>query len=871
MNATATTIPAAIIPPADWLTPAVAEEHPAIEYISNLFGQDPFAGDEDDNIFFMRIRNKKDRRNTTGRDEVHLSGLKTISKAASPATIAQLEKFQSAGFDIYVCMNPFPKGTTERKQRLVLNVRNLFIDADGTKPTLQMVEDAVRANEIPAPHSVLESSPGKCHICWHVAGFTSSEAKAMLVALAEKFGGDPASTDLHRVLRLPGFRNFKYDSQPICKLLEFHPEIERYPKELFKVATTPVASNGAPIASSELAVIAKYLEENAAEAKFALGARQDDGDAFKWEFECPWASEHSTGNPTAAVMLFEDGSLQYKCFHGHCNGIDGPKRGWSDIRALWAERVGHRQKFGNPPLDASCLKTAGLSRSVEPVEAVSPNTTASVSEQQEDVTAKPVESSLIPASAVVLPADAAAHIDGFFYHPGDKIIPRVWIHEGFNALATKTIWIGPEKAEKSLFALRKAMHEACGADWFGYHSTGPIKVSYFDAENPVEDIDDRYKELLSEFSPEQQVLINENLRVFKGRAYLQTKCSFDFENTSFWKDFAEKENKRGSVSYYFDCLYQFHYKQAKDNEGLKDVIDSLHGYVGLQNAFTMMHHTHKEMNEDLGKQSKTALRFIGARSWSNKIYGGGHVKKMADIVACQERFEVREGSEVQECFLDFAVFSRIAPDSPLLSFEDDIERKYKRNMVISLSAQANQVLYALADARGPWQSMYQAAKAVASVCSKRKAYERLKELVTKGYLLEGRDGCLVLRAGSNGALRRDGAEVQAEMTEEHAKSTRKWLQNLMGDSACSVESVKAMAKRDGYNWESIRKNRGAWGIRSFELNGSQMWQVCPQSEQQTLMLSWESTQQIFAVGRGTPPPSELLLPEVDDKTLVTLT
>jgi len=39
----------------------------------------------------------------------------------------------------------------------------------------------------------------------------------MLRAIARRFGGDPASTDSTRVLRLPGFANRKYDSEFIVK------------------------------------------------------------------------------------------------------------------------------------------------------------------------------------------------------------------------------------------------------------------------------------------------------------------------------------------------------------------------------------------------------------------------------------------------------------------------------------------------------------------------------------------------------------------------------------------------------------------------------------------------------------------------------
>jgi hypothetical protein len=127
--------------------------------------------------------------------------------------------------------------------------------------------------------------------------------------------------------------------------------------------------------------------------------------------------------------------------------------------------------------------------------------------------------------------------------------------------------------------------------------------------------------------------------------------------------------------------------------------------------------------------------------------------------------------------------------------------------------------------------MYQATQVVSGVCSKRTAYLRIQDLVTKGYLLEGEDGRLVLRAGSDGMLRRPDADVQSDMTAEHAKSARTWLLGLIQNTAFPVEGIKTMARQKGYNWDYIRKNRGAWGVESSNLNGMPVWQAsCPQNE-----------------------------------------
>ena len=325
--------------------------HPALEYIDQIFGHDPFAGEEDDNVFFFGIHATKVYRDFTGRQvpTTRSFSLMSIKQASSAENLANLLRHEEGGWNIYVSMNPFPAGSPSRLERLVKNVRNLFIESDGGN-SLELIEAAVYAGVIPPPHTVLESSPGKYHIVWHVQGFSTLEAKAMLRALANKFGGDPASTDLHRVLRLPGFHNLKYAEKPEVRLLEFHPEVERYHKSEFKIEYVPLQAPDAPITALALKNIIGHIERNADEAQFTLSARQEFGDGYQWEVTCPWALSHTTPGNTALVMLLPDGKPQFNCFHSHCS-----KRGWSDIRNLWEETVKHPQQFTGElgvPLDA---------------------------------------------------------------------------------------------------------------------------------------------------------------------------------------------------------------------------------------------------------------------------------------------------------------------------------------------------------------------------------------------------------------------------------------------------------------------------------------------------------------------------------------
>lgn len=424
-------------------------------------------------------------------------------------------------------------------------------------------------------------------------------------------------------------------------------------------------------------------------------------------------------------------------------------------------------------------------------------------------------------------ATAKAKMDNFFYDPAEDVAPRVWIHTGFDAMKCRVIWVGTEKAEKSLFALRKAMHEAAGKDWLNYPSNGPIVVAYFDAENPTEDIDDRYNALMEEFTGQEQILIRKNLSIFKGREWLEKNegSNFLYTNEVFWADYADECKARGTVSYYFDCLYQFHNLEAKNNEGLKTVVERLHKYVGLETSFKMLHHTHKESDENMGKPKRTALRYIGARSWSNKIYGGGHVKKMADVIVCQERFEERDGSTVLENFIDFASYSRIAMDSILMSFEDDAEEKYLRHLVVSLSMHSQNALDELKmKGGGPWASRFEAAKCLS--VSKRIGYKLLNDLISKGYLISGKDGCLVVRSGAGEAAKQADLRSAAQATEEHSRSAKKWLRGFLKDGPVSITTIKAAVKGNGFEWESIQKNKKRDGIVSeIGADGGIRWRL----------------------------------------------
>jgi RepB DNA-primase from phage plasmid len=315
---------------------SLAPVHPAIPYLEKLFV-------EDDHIIFQVIHPSS--------KDVKVVPAMSMEQATRPETMTRLEELQAQGFNVYVSMNPFPPGTTARQEKFVEQIRNVFIDADADgEKSLQLIRADVTAGMIPAPHSILKTSPNKFHIAWHVDGFTPEEARALNRALANRYGGDPAATDLIRILRMPGFKNLKakYADKPVCELIE-ESERDPYSREQFKIETTVLKSNLAPAPPESLAKIIDRIESNAAEASFELGNREADNNGFRWEIKCPWSSSQTTPGDTGLIMLLEDGRPQYNCFHAHCTA-----RGWSDIRQLWQDKVGKRQRFGDAVEELPC-------------------------------------------------------------------------------------------------------------------------------------------------------------------------------------------------------------------------------------------------------------------------------------------------------------------------------------------------------------------------------------------------------------------------------------------------------------------------------------------------------------------------------------
>lgn len=324
--------------------------------------------------------------------------------------------------------------------------------------------------------------------------------------------------------------------------------------------------------------------------------------------------------------------------------------------------------------------------------------------------------------------DAVSILSRMWFNPQVEVAEREWVLEGLFPKTAFVAWIGPEKSEKSLFGMRQGMCIACGKNWNGFVCVKPRTVSYLDSENAMEDLHERYHELLTEFSADEQKLIEQNFHLVNGRDVVAAGISLDHSNEAFWKAFV---SDNPSEVFYLDCLYMFHSKSATDNEGLLKVLTKLRNYCGYDRCVVVAHHTRKRTDEEAARR-KTSLRNIGIRVWSDKAYGGGVFKKYADVIVGQERFDKRnENGDVTESCIDWQAYGRMISDTPMLSFEPDGEFRYRRRMVTNLSQGASEVLAEMRQQGGSWKSRHALAKSLRS-CSRSTVYLHMDELKIKG-------------------------------------------------------------------------------------------------------------------------------------------
>ena len=169
--------------------------------------------------YVLALHHPSDRVAVLARNQIWRQTMQRILPAEMIAEISfqtWLKEQNEAGADIFIGMNPVMEKSHRRTKENVKEIRHVYLDLDqDAGASLQAIRTS---SDIPPPNFVLDTSPGKHQVVWRVEGLDHLAAESLLRALASQYGGDPAATDISRLLRLPGFRNQKYNEAFIVRV-----------------------------------------------------------------------------------------------------------------------------------------------------------------------------------------------------------------------------------------------------------------------------------------------------------------------------------------------------------------------------------------------------------------------------------------------------------------------------------------------------------------------------------------------------------------------------------------------------------------------------------------------------------------------------
>lgn len=137
-----------------------------------------------------------------------LSWLKTVATPLNAGTTPEHR------FNVFYCANDPGQGNHAQQGDIGV-LRLIYQDCDD--PEVATIEPELADRQA---HSVIESSPGKRQRIWHIEGVVDVfRHRAIHDHMCATRYHDPSTHGPHRLLRLPGFRNWKYEDGPVARLI----------------------------------------------------------------------------------------------------------------------------------------------------------------------------------------------------------------------------------------------------------------------------------------------------------------------------------------------------------------------------------------------------------------------------------------------------------------------------------------------------------------------------------------------------------------------------------------------------------------------------------------------------------------------------
>ena len=169
----------------------------AVRYLNSMF-------DRGDRVAILAIPRSDPKARVEQRfASAHVAGGKTQ---------AWLRHLNAERYDIYLGVNPVREDSRRREKEDIAEVRRLQVDLDDNGPeNLKRLLGDVTRGVIPQPRHLLRSSKDHYQVLWDTARgqWSPDQAEATMRSLAARYGGDPACSEVARVMRWPGYRNRK--------------------------------------------------------------------------------------------------------------------------------------------------------------------------------------------------------------------------------------------------------------------------------------------------------------------------------------------------------------------------------------------------------------------------------------------------------------------------------------------------------------------------------------------------------------------------------------------------------------------------------------------------------------------------------------
>ena len=150
-----------------------------------------------------------------------LQAVRSAEVLAAERTQAWLRYLNAQRHDLFLGVNPVRPGAWGRTKAAIGEVMRVYldIDDDGERALARILAD-VKAGRLPDPTHVLRSSPGRYQVLWNVprGALDHRRAEELTKGLAVRYGADTQVIDVARVLRIPGYRNWKRGGAP-CELV----------------------------------------------------------------------------------------------------------------------------------------------------------------------------------------------------------------------------------------------------------------------------------------------------------------------------------------------------------------------------------------------------------------------------------------------------------------------------------------------------------------------------------------------------------------------------------------------------------------------------------------------------------------------------